>query len=140
MYGKAQTEPCPMCTSWADGYDGIVPHLSQNMNFAVVGSGDIAEFRSYARGRGWRNLRLLSSGDSGFKNDLGTESDDGAQQPAVSVFARGDDGSVWHSYTGGAFFGEEGGRGMDLLNPLWHFLDLTPAGRGEFFPSRSYGD
>ena len=23
MYGKAQTEPCPMCTQWIDGFNGI---------------------------------------------------------------------------------------------------------------------
>jgi predicted dithiol-disulfide oxidoreductase (DUF899 family) len=140
MYGKAQTEPCPMCTSWADGYDGVVPHLAQRVNIAVVAAGDIAEFRSYAQGRGWRNLRLLSSGDSGFKTDLGTESADGAQQPAVSVLTRSADGTVRHFYTGGAYFGEEGFRGMDLLNPLWHFLDLAPGGRGEFVPSLRYGE
>jgi predicted dithiol-disulfide oxidoreductase (DUF899 family) len=29
-------------------------------------------------------------------------------------------------------------RGMDLLSPFWSFLDLTPEGRGDFFPKRSY--
>ena len=29
-------------------------------------------------------------------------------------------------------------RGMDLLSPFWNFLDLTPEGRGEFMPKRSY--
>ena len=35
MFGKAQREPCPMCTLWADGYDGIVPHLRQRVEFAA---------------------------------------------------------------------------------------------------------
>jgi len=26
---------------------------------------------------------------------------------------------------------------MDLLLPVWNFLELTPAGRGEFLPKRS---
>jgi predicted dithiol-disulfide oxidoreductase (DUF899 family) len=29
-------------------------------------------------------------------------------------------------------------RGMDLLSPLWNFLDLTPEGRGDFMPRRAY--
>ena len=31
-------------------------------------------------------------------------------------------------------------RGMDLLSPVWNFLDLTPAGRGDWFPGLSYGE
>jgi predicted dithiol-disulfide oxidoreductase (DUF899 family) len=27
---------------------------------------------------------------------------------------------------------------MDLLMPFWSFLDLTPEGRGDFMPKRSY--
>jgi len=27
---------------------------------------------------------------------------------------------------------------MDLLSPFWHFLDLTPEGRGDFMPQRAY--
>jgi predicted dithiol-disulfide oxidoreductase (DUF899 family) len=27
---------------------------------------------------------------------------------------------------------------MDLLSPFWSFLDLTPEGRGDFMPKRSY--
>src|SRR6185295_15335060 len=36
MYGKAQTEPCPLCTMWIDGYNAAAPHLTQNADFAVV--------------------------------------------------------------------------------------------------------
>lgn len=138
MFGKKQEEPCPMCTMWADGYDGAVPHLRQRLNFAVVIAGDPTEFRAYALGRGWRNLRVASAEHSAFKADLRTESSEGAQEPAVSVFVREADGTVRHTYTGGAFFSVGKFRGMDLLSPVWNFFDLTPEGRGEFFPSRTY--
>src|SRR4249919_1421490 len=36
MYGKAQTEPCPLRTMWIDGYDAAAPHLSPTVDFAVV--------------------------------------------------------------------------------------------------------
>lgn len=138
MFGKAQESPCPMCTLWADGYDGIVPHLEERMNFAVLVAGDVATFRAYGRERGWRNLRILSSANATLKRDLGLEEADGSQWPGISVFERGPDGRVRHFYSGGARLSEEHFRGMDLLSPLWNFLDLTPAGRGDFMPKKSY--
>jgi Bacterial protein of unknown function (DUF899) len=30
IYGKADTAPCPMCTMWIDGYNGIVDHVARN--------------------------------------------------------------------------------------------------------------
>ena len=29
-------------------------------------------------------------------------------------------------------------RGIDLLSPLWLLLDLTPEGRGEWYPGLKY--
>lgn len=137
MYGKKQEKPCPMCTLWADGYAGIVSHLRQRMNFAVLVAGDIGTFGEYARSRGWWKLRVVSAAGSELKRRLGFEEDDGAQWPGASVFRR--DGSrLIHSYSVCANFGEEQYRGMDLLSPFWHFLDLTPEGRGDFMPRRSY--
>jgi len=138
MYGGAQQNPCPMCTMWADGYDGVVPHLAQHLNFGVVVAGDLPGFRAHARARGWKNLRLLSAAGSSFKRDFGSEDEQGAQMPGVSVFTLGDDGAVRHFYSGGALMAPEQFRGMDLLSPVWNFLDLTPEGRGEWFPALSY--
>jgi predicted dithiol-disulfide oxidoreductase (DUF899 family) len=28
MYGKRQTNPCPMCTMWIDGYNGVAQHVA----------------------------------------------------------------------------------------------------------------
>lgn len=139
MFGKAQERPCPMCTLWADGYDGIVPHLAQRVNFAVLVAGDVAEFRRYARERGWRHVRILSAGTSTLKRDLSFEDETGRQSPGVSVFTRAEDGGVRHFYSGGAETDDGGFRGMDLLSSFWSFLDLTPEGRGDFMPRKSYG-
>lgn len=138
MFGGAQTSPCPMCTGWADGYAGAVPHLERRLNFGIVVAGDLAAMRPYARERGWNNVRLISSRGSTFKRDLGFEEENGAQWPGVSVFERGADGRVTHFYSGGARQSDEHWRGMDLLSPIWHFLDLTPAGRGDFMPQKTY--
>ena len=75
---------------------------------------------------------------TGLKPDLGFESPEGAQAPGVSVFLLRD-GGVRHFYSGCAMLSEGEFRGMDLLCPFWHFLDLTPEGRGDFMPQKSYG-
>jgi predicted dithiol-disulfide oxidoreductase (DUF899 family) len=139
MFGKAQTSPCPMCTLWADGYDGAIPHLSQRVNFVVLVAGNLVEFQDYARGRGWENLRIASAGSSTVKLELEFENEAGDQYPGVSVYERASDGSVRHFYSSRAY-GPDGGRMMDLLSPVWNYFDLTPEGRGEFFPNNNYAD
>lgn len=137
MFGKKQENPCPMCTAWADGYDGAMPHIMQRANFGILVAGDLPSFHAYARERGWKNVRLLSSAPSTLKADLGFEHD-GAQLPGVSVFTLGADGVPRHFYSACAMMGGGHFRGMDLLSPIWHFLDLTPDGRGDFMPQKAY--
>ncbi len=102
MYGKTQQLPCPLCTMWIDGYNAAAPHVSQNIDFAVVAAAEPAAIQAHAASRGWNNLRLLSAGDTTFKYDLGSEEIDGAQIEWISVFAVGDDGTVRHIYSKGA--------------------------------------
>jgi predicted dithiol-disulfide oxidoreductase (DUF899 family) len=139
MFGGSVQHPCPMCTSWADGYDGIVPHLLRRADFAIFVAGDPGAFGEYARSRGWRNARIVSAGESNLKRDLGFEGEDRSQLPGLSVFERSADGTLHHFYSQSALLGPDGFRGMDLLNPLWHFFDATPQGRGDFMPSKQYG-
>src|SRR3984893_15284340 len=125
MYGKRQTSACPMCTMWIDGFNGVAHHLAPNVDFAVAAAADPATLREHARARGWRNLRLLSCGDNRFKYDMGSEDADGNQDSTVSVFTRDSDGSVRLSYTVKPRMTEEiDQRGIDLLCPTWHFMDL----------------
>jgi predicted dithiol-disulfide oxidoreductase (DUF899 family) len=79
MYGKKQTNACPMCTAWIDCFNGIAHHLAQNVDFAIVAAADPTTLREHARTRGWQRLRLLSAGESTFKYDLGSENRDGAR-------------------------------------------------------------
>jgi predicted dithiol-disulfide oxidoreductase (DUF899 family) len=140
MYGKRQTSACPMCTMWIDGFNGVANHLAQNLDFVVVAAADPPTLRSHGRSRGWRNLRLLSCADNHFKVDLGSEDADGNQDSTVSVFTRDSDGGVRHSYTVKPRMDDDvDQRGIDLLCPTWHFLDLTPHGRGDWYSELSYG-
>jgi predicted dithiol-disulfide oxidoreductase (DUF899 family) len=140
MYGKAQTEACPMCTQWIDGFNGVVHHIARNVDFAVVAAADPATLRAHARDRHWDRLRLLSCADNTFKHDLGSEDADGGQDSMVSVFVRDADGAIRHTYSGQPRLADDiGERGIDLLAPTWHVLDLTPQGRGDWYSSLSYG-
>jgi predicted dithiol-disulfide oxidoreductase (DUF899 family) len=139
MYGKQQTSPCPMCTLWIDGFNGVAHHLAQNVNFVIAAAAELPALRDHARNRGWHNLRLLSAGTSTFKYDLNSEDADGNQDSAVSVFTRDADGNVRHTYTSHPRMADDiDQRGIDLLCSLWNVLDLTPQGRGEWYASLSY--
>ncbi|MEM6989083.1 MAG: DUF899 family protein [Myxococcota bacterium] len=136
MLGKAQTQPCPMCTLWTTGFNAIAEHLAEHANLAIACAATIGELRGLARRHEWSRLRLLSCDDNAFKADFGSEDEDGRQRPAISVFTRNPDGGVVHRYTSGIALADDvRERGLDLLNPLWHLLDLTPKGRGAWYPS-----
>jgi predicted dithiol-disulfide oxidoreductase (DUF899 family) len=140
MYGKRQTKPCPMCTAWLDGANGVAHHLAQNLDFAVVAAADLPALRAHARARGWDKLRLLSAGNSTFKYDLGSEDVEGHQDSTISVFTRDAGGTVRHFYSAHPRMAPDvKERGIDLLTPIWHFMDLTPQGRGSWYASLDYG-
>jgi predicted dithiol-disulfide oxidoreductase (DUF899 family) len=139
MYGKRQTEPCPMCTMWLDGFNGVARHVTRNADLVVVAAAGLPALRAHARNRGWTDLRLLSAGSSTFKYDLGSEDAEGNQDSTVSVFTRGEDESVRHFYSVHPRMAEDiGERGIDLLSPVWHLLDLTRQGRDEWYAGLDY--
>jgi predicted dithiol-disulfide oxidoreductase (DUF899 family) len=81
---------------------------------------------------------LTTSGCT-FKYDLGSEDEDGNQESTVSVFTRGEQGTIRHFYTAHPQMADDiHQRGLDLLNPVWHLLDLTPQGRDDWYPERAY--
>ena len=140
MFGKKQTKACPMCTAWIDAANGVAHHLAQRLDFAVVAAADLPTLRAHARDRGWNKLRLLSAGDSTFKYDLGSEDREGGQDSTISVFTRDGNGTVRHFYSVHPRMASDiQERGIDLYLPIWHYMDLTPQGRGDFYTSLSYG-
>jgi len=140
MFGKRQTKACPMCTAWLDGANGVAHHLAQNLDFAVVAAADLPTLRAYARERGWDKLHLISAGNSTFKYDLGSEDREGRQDSTISVFTRDAKGALRHFYTAHPRMAPDiQERGIDLLTPIWHFMDLTREGRGSWYASLDYG-
>jgi len=96
----------------------------------------------FANGRGWRNLRLLSSADNTYNHDYHAESPEGDQLPALNVFGRRA-GAIHHFYNTELLYAPsapgQDGRHVDMIWPLWNLFDFTPEGRGEkWYPRLSY--
>jgi predicted dithiol-disulfide oxidoreductase (DUF899 family) len=139
MYGKRQAKPCPMCTSLIDCLNGIAHHLAPNLDLAIVAAAEVAALRGHARARGWNRFRLLCAASNTFKYDFGSEDEEGNQDSAISVFTRDRDGTLRHFYTGHPWLSHDvKERGLDELNPIWNFMDLTPQGRGDFYAKLEY--
>ena len=137
MLGKAQAEPCPACSMWTDGWSAVADHLSESLDFAVVTAAPVDQMTDVVAVRGWDKLRWLGAADNSFKIDIGGEDEAGNQSPFLSVYElTGDEPRM--TYSGGAHIVGEHWRGIDLLSPVWHLLDLTRQGRGDWFPSLQY--
>jgi predicted dithiol-disulfide oxidoreductase (DUF899 family) len=143
MFGPEMKQACPMCTSFLDSLNGTAPHAGQRINLAVVAKSPIGRIREFARGRGWGNLRLLSSAANSYNRDYHGENAAGNQLPVFNVFVRRG-GKIYHSYhtelvSAPAEPGQNQ-RHIDMMWPLWNLLDLTPEGRGQdWYPRLSYG-
>ena len=135
--------PCASCTSILDSLDGAAPHLRQRINLAVIARSDPARIATFARERGWRNLRLLSSRANRYNRDYRAETDEGEQMPILNVFIKDGD-ELRHTWATELMFAprEEGmeARHVDSIWPIWNVLDMTPQGRetGSDFPSLRY--
>jgi predicted dithiol-disulfide oxidoreductase (DUF899 family) len=125
--------PCPSCTSILDSLDGAARHLNHALNLAVVARSEPERIRTFARERGWRHLRLLSSHENSYNRDYMAESAEGEQIPILNVFVR-TGGELRHSWATELMFAprEEGedARHVDSIWPVWNVLDMTPQGRG----------
>jgi predicted dithiol-disulfide oxidoreductase (DUF899 family) len=124
--------PCPSCTALLDQLDGAAEHARQHLNFVVVAKAPLPRVLTFARERGWRRLRLLSSAGNTYNADYLAQTSDGAQMPMLTVFRRDGD-VIRHFWSSELLYapsdpGEEP-RHVGTLEPLWNLLDLTPEGR-----------
>jgi predicted dithiol-disulfide oxidoreductase (DUF899 family) len=135
--------PCASCTSILDSLDGAAPHLSRVLNLAVVAKSDPDRIGNFARERGWRHLRLLSSRSNAYNRDYHAETPEGEQMPILNVFARDGD-QFRHTWASELMYAprDEGmePRHVDSVWPIWNVLDATPEGRTNQsnFPSLGY--
>jgi len=135
--------PCPSCTSILDSLDGAADHLEQRLALAVAAKAPLPDVLAFARGRGWRHLRLLSSAGNDYNRDYRAQTEDGSQLPVLNVFTRRD-GEIRHFWSS-ELMGAPRETGMeprhvDFMWPIWNVLDVTPEGRGtDWSPRRDYG-
>jgi predicted dithiol-disulfide oxidoreductase (DUF899 family) len=120
---------CAYCTLWADGFNGVVPHLENRAGFAVVSPDIPAAQREFARGRGWR-FRMASGEGTTFIQDMGFRGEK-SWMPGVSTFHREPGGAI-HRVARAEF-----GPG-DPFCGLWHLLALLKDGAGDWKPRYSY--
>lgn len=120
---------CAYCTLWADGLNGIFPHLQDRAAFVVI-SPDAPEIQQdFAAQRGWR-FPMVSSAGTTFRADLGFQQGDDLM-PGVSVLRKQDDGTI--VYVARDMFGP----GDDYC-AAWHLFDLLPDGSAGWEPRFTY--
>jgi len=140
MFAPQWENGCKSCSFWADNFNGIVPHLKQrDVSFAAVSRAPWKKLQAFAQRLGW-SFTWVSSGDNDFNFDYhvsfteqqvqgevdynyGRQKFPTTDAPGVSVFLKDGD-SVFHTYS--SF-----GRGLDMLNTAYHYLDMVPKGRDE---------
>ena len=93
---------CPACTMWADGFNGVLPHLENRAAFVVSSPDDPETQRAFAASRGWR-FRMVSHQGTGFAADMGYRSGKG-WRPGVSPRRRPALSRVRHRFRAGRRF------------------------------------
>jgi predicted dithiol-disulfide oxidoreductase (DUF899 family) len=136
--------PCPSCVAFLDQLEGAAPHVVQQTNLVIVAKTGAERLATFAKERGWRYLRLVSSAHNSFKRDYGAEMEDGHQQPMANVFHRDADGVLRHFWSTEMLYAPtdpgQDQRHVGTLEPLWNILDLTPEGRPDDWDEQmSYG-
>jgi predicted dithiol-disulfide oxidoreductase (DUF899 family) len=70
MFGPDREQPCSSCTAFIDSLDRASRHATQRINLAVVAKSPLPRILDFARERGWRDVRLLSSAGNTYKPRL----------------------------------------------------------------------
>jgi predicted dithiol-disulfide oxidoreductase (DUF899 family) len=151
MLGPGWNEGCVGCSFRSDHVDGSLPHLEHHdVSFVTISRAPFPEIEAFRRRMGWR-FRWLSSFGSDFNYDFhvsftpeeiatGKVYYNYENRPFVSeelsglsVFYKNESNDVFHTYS--TF-----GRGDEMVDTTYMYLDLTPKGRNENGPHRNLGD
>lgn len=142
MYGSDWQAGCKSCSFWADNFDGSVIHLAaRDVTLVAVSRAPLSTLDTFKQRMGW-HFEWASSLGSDFNYDFDVSFTSEAREkgelnynyrpstfpadeaPGISVFCKGDDGKIYHTYSTFS-------RGLDMLNAGYHYLDLVPKGRDE---------
>lgn len=140
MFAPNNDWGCKSCSFWADHFDGEIPHLNaRDTSFVAISRAPLEKLQRQANRLGWK-FPWVSSGKTSFNYDFAVSFDDPSDPeneynytktrvphsdlPGYSVFVRGSDGEIYHTYSTFS-------RGIDLNNGTYNVLDMTPIGRNE---------
>jgi predicted dithiol-disulfide oxidoreductase (DUF899 family) len=155
MFGPSYETACPTCSSMADGFNGLVPHLhARDATMLLVSRAPLERLQAYKRRMGW-SIPWASSADSDFNFDFGASYpdelvreqfgpalDDPASGLPQMATATGTDvvGYVSEGFGFSAFTLADGavyyaystqGRGVEFLMGYYPILDRAPKGRDD---------
>jgi predicted dithiol-disulfide oxidoreductase (DUF899 family) len=155
MFGPSYDAGCPVNSSIADSFDGLIPHLkARDVTLIAVSGAPIEKLLAYRERMGW-NFNWASSYESDLNTDLGFSTTPEqtreaveprlAELPAVAfrnAEQAGTDifGYLTELFGFSAFTLADGivyqtyattGRGVEFLMPYYGFLDRAPKGRDE---------
>jgi predicted dithiol-disulfide oxidoreductase (DUF899 family) len=77
---------CPYCTLWADGFEGLRPHLEDRAAFVVESPELPKAIAAFRKKRGW-GFAMVSSAGTSFRDDMGYASN-GDPWPGISTFVK----------------------------------------------------
>jgi len=117
---------CAYCTLWADGFVGLVPHMTRRAAVVVMTPDAPDVQRAFAASRGWPFV-MVSDPDRSVARSLGFATEQGSSLPGVSALHRAADGGL--TRTGRAAFGP----GDDYC-AVWPLFDLLRGGAGDWEP------
>jgi len=146
MFSPEWEAGCPSCSMEADHAEGAIVHLeNHDVSYVRVSRAPMEKIEAYRKRMGWK-ARWVSSHKSDFNYDYRVsftkeqlesgpveynyELTDGVRKygvqdlPGISIFAKGDDGTVYHTYSSYA-------RGNEEVCGVFVYLDMTPKGRNE---------
>lgn len=119
---------CRFCTLWADGFNGVLPHLENRAAFVISSPDSPDQQRKFKDSRGWK-FRMVSHQGSNFAAEMGYRANE-RFQPGVSVFKKQKGEIVRVS--------DQGLGPHDDFCSVWHFFDMLPEGAGDWSPQYKY--
>ena len=119
---------CRYCTLWADGINGILPHLESVMSVVLLSKDAPDVQRRFANSRGWR-FRLASHLGGAYMREQST-SPDYENMPGAVLYEL--DHGVIRRKTAVVF-----GPG-DMFCSAWSFLALAGMGADDWTPQFTY--
>jgi predicted dithiol-disulfide oxidoreductase (DUF899 family) len=119
---------CKYCTLWADGFNGVLPHIENRAAFVISSPDAPTTQEKFKASRGWR-MRMVSHQGSRFACDMGFKDQD-RWLPGLTVFRKCADKILRVVDT-------HCGPGDDFC-VVWHLFDLIPEGAAGWQPQFRY--